>query len=241
MKLYDTLADWYPLLTPLEHYAEEARVYDDTLRGVLGSGRHRLLELGAGAGHNAHYLANGWSLCLTDIAPRMLDQARANCPDASFVLGDMRHLRLGQTFDAVFLHDAVCYLLTEADLAAAFATARAHLRPGGVFLVAPDHVAETFSPSEDCGGSDGEGRSLRYLEWSWQRQGQVGSCVVDYTLVTRIGDALPVIHHERLEEGLFPRATWLRLLGAAGFNARTIPWTHSEVEVGLEMFLGVAR
>jgi hypothetical protein len=36
MKLYDDLADWYPLLTPLAHYAEEAPVYRDALRAALG-------------------------------------------------------------------------------------------------------------------------------------------------------------------------------------------------------------
>lgn len=241
MKLYDELADWYPLLTPREDYREEAAVYDQALRRVLGPGRHALLELGAGAGHNAYHLAEGWSLCLTDLSPRMLDLARANCPGAQIVQGDMRRLRLGRTFDAVFLHDAVSYMATEEDLSAAFATARAHLRPGGAFLVAPDYVAETFSPGEDCGGSDGEGRALRYLEWCWQRPGQTDGYVVDYTVVTRIGEGLPEVHHDRHEEGLFPRAAWLRLLDAAGFDTEIIHWNHSEVEVGLEMFLMTAR
>ena len=40
--------------------------------------------------------------------------------------------------DAVLLHDAVSYMLSAEDLAAAFATAAAHLAPGGVFVVAPD-------------------------------------------------------------------------------------------------------
>lgn len=35
-------------------------------------------------------------------------------------------------FDAVLAHDAISYMLTEDDLRAVFATARAHLRPGGL-------------------------------------------------------------------------------------------------------------
>jgi hypothetical protein len=31
------------------------------------------------------------------------------------VEGDMRTTRLGRQFDAVFVHDAVCYMTTEAD------------------------------------------------------------------------------------------------------------------------------
>ncbi|MFO0606657.1 MAG: class I SAM-dependent methyltransferase [Polyangiales bacterium] len=241
MKLYDQLADWYTLLTPLAEYAEEAAHYRAALRGALGPGRHSLLELGAGAGHNAHHLAADFDLTLTDLSPRMLDLARASCPGATFALGDMRSLRLGRTFDAVFAHDALCYMLTEGDLRATFETARAHLRPGGVFVAAPDHVAETFAPGEDTGGSDGGGRSLRYLEWAWQRAGERDRYVVDYAIVTRVGEGPAEVHHDRHEEGLFPRATWAALMEAAGFSVERAGWAHSEVERELELFVARAR
>ena len=131
MKLYDDLADWYPLLTPLAHYADEAPVYRAALRDALGPGRHTLLELGAGAGHNAHYLTEDFAFTLTDLSPAMLRHARRVCPGAELVQGDMRTLRLGRTFDAVFAHDALCYMLTEDDLRAVFRTARAHLLGSG--------------------------------------------------------------------------------------------------------------
>lgn len=237
MKLYDELADWYTLLTPLKEYEEEAGVYLGVLRPLVGAGRHRLLELGAGAGHNAHYLAEVFDLCLVDVSPKMLELAAVSCPGAERVVGDMRTVRLGQTFDVVFVHDAVCYMRTVEDLRALFATARAHLRLGGLLLVAPDCVAETFESGEDTGGSDGDDRSLRYLEWTWQRPGQRDGYVVDYTLVTRTGTDLPVIHHDRHEEGLFPRALWLDLLTEAGFTPESIPWTHSDVPYPLDLFL----
>ena len=45
--------------------------------------------------------------------------------------------------------------------------------------------ANSVEASTEAGGSDGGGRSLRYLEWAWQRDGQRDGYVVDYTLVTR--------------------------------------------------------
>jgi hypothetical protein len=42
-----------------------------------------------------------------------------------------------------------------------------HCRPGGASLFVPDWVRETFRPSTQHGGHDGDGRSLRYLEWPW--------------------------------------------------------------------------
>ncbi len=248
MKLYDELADWYPLLTPLEEYAEEAPEYRAALlRGLEGgprdgaAGRPALLELGAGAGHNAHYLAEDFELTLTDLSPKMLELARRSCPGATLQVGDMRSLRLGRTFDAVFAHDALCYMLGESDLAGVFETARAHLRPGGTFLVAPDYFTETFEAGTDSGGSDSGGRSLRYLDWVWQREGQLDRYVVDYAFVTRVGEGPAEVHHDRHEEGLFPRATWVRLLEAAGFSTERIVWRHSDVERELEMFLARAR
>ena len=87
-------------------------------------------------------------------------------PECEHLVGDMRTLRLGRTFDAVLVHDAICYMTTEDDLRAAMATAVQHLRPGGVAVFAPDHVRERFAVGTDHGGEDGPprptvGRGLR--------------------------------------------------------------------------------
>lgn len=218
MRIYSDLADWYPLLTPLADYVEEAPTYLAIFKQFLPTGRKTLLELGAGAGHNAFYFRDDFELTLTDLQTEMLAMAQRNCPEALCVQGDMRTLRLGRQFDAVFIHDAINYLLTERDLELALQTAEAHLKPGGVLLIAPDYVQETFTPHANTDGTDGEGRSLRYLEWTWQRAGQLDRYVADYTLVMRTGDAEPVVVNDRHEEGLFPRATWLRLLADLGLE-----------------------
>jgi SAM-dependent methyltransferase len=145
----------------------------------------------------------------------------------------MRTLRLGRTFDAVFAHDALCYMLTEEDLRAVFRTARAHLRPGGVLLLAPDYFVENFEPVSEEGGGDEGDRALRYLGWAWQPAGATERYVVDYAIFTREGDAAPVLHHDRHEEGLFPRAQWIAWLEAEGFWVEVRPWRHPEVDRAL--------
>jgi SAM-dependent methyltransferase len=222
VRLYDELADRYSLLTPRSDYEEEAAVYAERLRSVLGPGPATLLELGAGAGHTASWL-DGFALTLTDPAAPMLALAQANNPHAQCVLGDMRDLRLGRSFDAVFAHDALAYLLTRDDLRAALTTAWEHLRPGGALLLAPDFVAETFAPATDCGGTDGGDQGVRYLEWCWQRPGEPERIVVDYVVVHRQGGALPTAEVDRHEEGLFPRAVWEALLAEVGFEALPCP------------------
>lgn len=61
----------------------------------------------------------------------------------------MRDLRLGRSFGAVLIHDAIVYMTSVADLRAAIATAFVHLRPGGVALFVPDIGRDDFVESTE--------------------------------------------------------------------------------------------
>jgi SAM-dependent methyltransferase len=240
MLLYTALADWYPLLSPLEDYDEEVEVFGAIFREALGApppgARWRLLELGCGPGHIAHGLADHFDLTLTDLSPQMLALAARTCPGARLSPGDMRSLRLGHQFDAVLLHDAVSYLRGSAELAAALATAAAHLRLGGVLVVAPDYVRESFAPACEEGGADDGGRALRYVAFVNPAEGDGYS--VDYVYVTKDGAAEPKVYQERHLEGLYTRDEWSAALSAAGFQRIGPPsWRHSEVDRDLDIFV----
>ena len=88
-------------------------------------------------------------LTLVDLSADMLEMSRRLNPGCAHHQGDMRTLRLGRTFDAVFVHDAVAYMTTEADLRQVTETAFAHCRPGGIALFVPDHTTENFEPVTD--------------------------------------------------------------------------------------------
>jgi hypothetical protein len=47
------------------------------------------------------------------------------------------------------------------------------------------------------------------------------------------------VEMDRHQLGLFARADWLRIISSAGFAPRVIPFEHSEVEPGIEVFLGL--
>ena len=66
-----------------------------------------LLELGSGGGNNASHLKARFNCTLTDISPDMLALSRTLNPECEHLEGDMRTLRLGRTFDVVFIHDAI--------------------------------------------------------------------------------------------------------------------------------------
>ena len=235
--LYGDLASWFHLLTPPQDYAEEAAFYRDVFASVVGRGA-TLLELGSGGGNNASHLAADFRCTLTDLSPAMLEQSRRINPGCEHVAGDMRTLRLGRTFDAVLVHDAVMYLTTEEDLRRAMETAFVHCRPGGVALFAADYTRETFRPGTDHGGADGEGRALRYLEWTWDPDPADTAYVVDFAYLLREGTEVRTVH-DRHVLGVFPRETWRRLLSACGFEERTPP-PADPATVG-EVFVGVRR
>jgi SAM-dependent methyltransferase len=241
-RLYDELAAWWPLMSPPSDYAEEAAFYQQELIAACSGTCETLLELGSGGGNNASHLGRRFAMVLVDLSPGMLEVSQALNPGAEHVRGDMRTVRLGRQFDCVFVHDAVSYMTTEADLRSAIETAALHCRPGGAVLFAPDHVRETFQPSTDHGGADGQDRSLRYLEWTHDVDGTGTTTVTDYVFVLREPDGSTRVEWDRHLEGLFPRATWLRLLGEAGIDARPLVFDHSEVEPGTyEVFVGTKR
>jgi SAM-dependent methyltransferase len=215
--MYSDLAPWFHLLTHPSDYWDEAAFVSRVVDEVAIGDATTLLEFGSGGGNNASHLKARFACTLTDLSPDMLAQSRTLNPECEHLEGDMRTLRLGREFDVVFVHDAISYLATEDDLGAAIRTAAVHVRPGGVVILTPDATTEMFDPRTDHGGHDGEdGRSLRYVEWIHPADGSTYE--VDYLIVARgPGDAVQVAH-DRHTLGVFPRATWERLIADAGLQ-----------------------
>lgn len=223
MKLYTDLAHWWPLLSAYEDYAEEAEFFRQVLVNAGLPPSPALLELGCGGGNNAFYLKRAFSsVTLTDLSPGMLAMSRALNPEGEHIQGDMRTLRLGREFDVVFIHDAIDYMTTESDLWQALETAYVHCRAGGMALFVPDHVRETFEPSTDHGGEDGEGRALRYLEWTYDPDESDTTCLTEFVYMLREDGQPTRVEHDLHVCGLFPRAVWLGHLRALGFQVEVI-------------------
>lgn len=239
-KLYTDLADWWHLLSRVEDYAEEAAIYTQALKAHARRNIETVLELGVGGGNNAFHLKASFAMTLVDLSEAMLVQSQAINQDCEHHAGDMRTVRLGRTFDAVFIHDAIAYLTTLDDIQQTMETAFIHCNSGGVALFAPDHIRETFETSTDHGGYDGPDRGIRYLEWTWDPDPTDNTHLTDYAYLLRLPDGSLHSEHDRHVNGLFARQAWLDAIEAAGFEASVLPFEHSEVEPGsMEFFLGI--
>jgi SAM-dependent methyltransferase len=227
MRVYTDLADWWPLFSPPSHYVEEAEDLLATLLTVPDAPPVTLLELGAGGGSLAYHFKEHFALTLSDISARMLANSQRLNPQCEHVVGDMRTIDLGRTFDLVFIHDAIVYAIDEKSVRATLATAARHCRLGGGIVVVPDHVRETFEPDTDHGGEDGaDGRGLRYLSWSWDADPDDTTYEVAYAFLLREADGSVRVEGDRHVEGLFAREDWLAWLRDAGFDpaSRRDPW-----------------
>jgi len=237
-RFYGELAEWWPLISPPEDYAEEA-AFAASLLASASSPVHEVLELGSGGGHNAVHLKARFALTLVDLAEGMLEVSRRLNPECDHHRGDMRTVRLGRRFDAVFVHDAVQYMTSEDDLRLAVETAFVHCRPGGVAVFLPDWIAETFEAATDHGGSDAaDGRGVRYLEWEWDPDPDDTWFRTEYAFLLREADGSTRVVHDTHSQGLFGRSTWLRLLAGAGFRPLSLPEETTEDRPRREVFVG---
>jgi SAM-dependent methyltransferase len=225
-RVYNDLAGWWPLISPPGEYAEEAA----HLAGVFSSATvpvRTVLDLGSGGGGVAVHLKDQLALTLVDLSEEMLAVSRQLNPECEHIRGDMRTIRLGRTFDAVLVHDAVDYMTREEDLRQVIDTAFAHCRPGGMAVFVPDHVADTFREGiGGGGGSDASGRQASFREWIWDPDPADDWVQAEYEFVLRAADATVQVVRETHRLGSFSRDTWLRLLTDAGFGTATAEGSH---------------
>lgn len=228
-RMYDQLAWTWPIVTPPERYAEAAEQFYRLVEAHSRRKVYTLLDLGCGGGHTDLYLKTHYGVTGIDTSKAMLALAQALNPEAEYLAGDMRTVRLGRTFGAVLLGDAVTYMLTPADLRAAFETAYLHLRPGGVFLTSAQDTAERFQQNWARASTHVKGDlQITFVENDYDPD--PGDTTYEYTAVylIRRGGALEV-EVDRHLCGLFPIETWRELLRAAGFQVTETSLADGEI------------
>lgn len=123
-----------------------------------GAGVRSVLELAAGPAEHARELARrGLRASALDRSPAMCAYAAARAKaagvDVRVVEADMRDFRIAGPdgtrvpFDAaITMLNSVCHLFTLDDLVRHLAAVRAHLVPGGLYIVELAHPADFFAP-----------------------------------------------------------------------------------------------
>jgi SAM-dependent methyltransferase len=141
--VFGTYARYYDLLYRNKDYVGEAQFVHGLIQ-TSSPDAQKILELGCGTGNHAVLLAKeGYEIYGVDFSEEMLLKATNRLSQLplelgsrlKFTHGDIRQTRLNQTFDVVLsLFHVISYQTTNEDLAAAFATVKEHLKPGGIFI-----------------------------------------------------------------------------------------------------------
>jgi len=107
-------------------------------------------------------------------------------------------------------------------------------------LFVPDYTRENFRGSSGHGGHDHGRRGLRYLDWTWDPDEADTTCVSYMVYLLREGaDEVRCVLDKHVC-GLFGHEDWLRLMAQVGFEARSMPFEHREIEPGIcEVFVGI--
>jgi SAM-dependent methyltransferase len=223
-RLYSDLAWLWPLLSPPESYAAEAKALVRYYRRIAHNPprRPRLLDLGAGGGHVLSHLAQRFECTAVDASRSMLDNCAKLVPGVECVVADLRRVRLKRSFDVVLLHDAADYLLRPADVRAALRTAALHLEQGGVLFLAPTYTRDNFTDGEfACDGASTGDLDVHYstLVHDPDPSDTRFEMVLVYVIRNRRQGRVQVVE-DRHRCGLFARKEWLAALRDAGFNAQ---------------------
>jgi SAM-dependent methyltransferase len=235
--LYTDLAWIWPVISPPAEYQREARMFRREIVRLLQprpKQRLSLLHLGCGGGHLDWYFNKKFTVTGVDLSQPMLDLARRLNPEVEYLQGDMRSLRLRRLFDTVVIADSIDYMLDEAELAAAFNTAYAHLRPGGVFLTYAEDTRERFEQNASYCFTEMLG-NVEISVFQNTYDPDPADTTIEKTFVYLIRqDGQLSIHTDRHLCGLFGQATWLECLEQAGFQVqvKTTPY-------GDPMFIGI--
>jgi len=143
MTVFGNYARYYDLLYRDKDYVGEAQFIHRLIQ-THAPYAQTILELGCGTGNHALLLAKeGYQIQGVDFSQEMLQKADSHLSKLpsdlasrlKFSHGDIRQVRLNQTFDVVLsLFHVISYQTTNEDLLAAFATVKEHLKPGGIFI-----------------------------------------------------------------------------------------------------------
>ncbi|HEY0952376.1 class I SAM-dependent methyltransferase [Nocardioides sp.] len=126
----------------------EARLVD-----TLAPRGARLLDAGCGPGRHGGYLAaQGHEVVGVDVDPLLIEAAREDHPDATWLVADLSRLDLAalgedEPFDGAMLVGNVMDFVPPEHRPAVIARIAAHLRPDG-FLVVGSRTAREYTPED---------------------------------------------------------------------------------------------
>ena len=241
-RIYSDFAWTEHIIAPPEDYVKETDLFSKIIKEHSKIEARTLLHLGCGAGGNDHTFKKHFEVTGVDISEEMLEIARKLNPEVTYLNGDMRTIRLKESFEAVAIPDSIGHMTTVRDLRKAILTAYRYLKPGGVLLIVT-LISEEFRENNFVyTGSRGDVEVTIFENNYDPNPGGTTYEATGVYLIRRKGKL--EIHSDTDTIGLFKLSAWLDLLKDTGFEVKQMKLEHSydrflvgEGEYPLEMFV----
>jgi SAM-dependent methyltransferase len=234
-RLYGELSELWRYVSPPENYVEEVATFVTRFRrhGVPDGGR--VLHLGSGGGSIDYHLKQTYAVTGVDISPEMLAYARRINPEVAYLEGDIRTVRLGETFDAVLLHDAISYMTSIEELEMAYRTASAHLEVGGVMVTLPEELRTRLANNAPEVSTESDGRkTVTMIEVVHDEDPSDHQFENTFVFLIREASDLRV-EVDRHINGVFELEEFTGAMQSAGFETFVEDWELSDWTPGQEM------
>ncbi|PKK81924.1 MAG: class I SAM-dependent methyltransferase [candidate division Zixibacteria bacterium HGW-Zixibacteria-1] len=242
-RLYNDLAWTWHIISKPEDYVEEGENFIDKIKAHSQIDVREILSLGCGGGNLDWVLKCAFKITGVDISDSMLANARKINPENEYLQGDMRTVRLGRLFDAVVIHDAVNYMLTPADLKAAFETAYRHLKQGGVMITYAEVWKENFKQNRIRHQTEVKDNiEITFIENFYDPDPADTTYESTFIYLIRTDGKLQ-IETDLHNCGVFPLELWPKTLKEIGFEVIETRFDHSEFAEGEDypMFIGLKK
>jgi SAM-dependent methyltransferase len=219
-------------MSPPGEYVEETRLFSRAIKKNAEISVKTLLHLGCGGGHNDYTFKRYFDVTGLDISPRMLSLAKKLNPQCDYVNGDMRDPKLSRQFDSVFAGDSISHILSEKGLSRVFNGAFKSLKPGGVFLVVQEFAKGKIGHnSAECVSRTSKKMKMTYVEYRFDPD--ANDTKFETAFVYFLGNKGRLkVETDRGVLGIFPEATWMKLLKSAGLRVKRERFIHSSFPKG---------
>ena len=142
--MFSKTAKYYDAIYSFKNYGAEVA----SIRSIIGREHPQarsVLDVACGTGEHARLLATDFEVDGLDLEPEFIALAQSKTVRGSFCVADMRHFKLGRSYDVVLcLFSSIGYLLREADVVHAFQCFAAHVADDGVVIVEPWFTPEKW-------------------------------------------------------------------------------------------------
>jgi len=216
--MYKELAKYYDLIYHWKDYEKEALRIKELIKKYQNSNVNKLLDVACGTGKHLEYFKENYSCTGIDLNEEMIDIAKVNIGDVSFIQADMIDFKLNDTYDVILcLFSSIGYVQTYENLKNTIGNFAHHLTSGGLVIIEPWFTKSTYKVGLP-GMTTYEGEDIKIARLNTTKLEDNRSIMeMHYLIVERDKDVKYFV--DRHEVGLFEIDTFLKIMKETGFKA----------------------